>query len=209
MNLITSKKYIRDGSGFYYSLQELQNVQTLCEIAKRLDKRHALPATSGNLSVRTSPNQFLITRSGYHKKYSNPVHFLRINIEDALPAAHIAPKPSDETKLHATIYSLFPDVNSIVHCHPQNLNSLKSPEHTFEGHELLKALGYKSHDEAFSLPVFKNSQDMDKLAIEIKKYFSQSKNKIVCAFHLEEHGIYCFGKTPEDAMNKLEVFLAK
>jgi methylthioribulose-1-phosphate dehydratase len=206
----THKKYIRDATNIYYSHKELEDLKSLCEIAKQLDNRQVLPATSGNLSVRSSKDQFLITRSGYHKKFTTPAHFLRINTHNTLPITFIAPKPSDETKLHAAVYSLFPEINSVVHCHPAKLDSfLRVPHFKFEGHELLKCLGYKTHTEPFCLPVFKNSQDMDKLAEEIKDYFSKviKSNDPICAFYLENHGIYCFGTSPQNAMNKLEVFL--
>jgi methylthioribulose-1-phosphate dehydratase len=200
----TRWKYKRDATFFPLSARERIQLGALCAVARRLDERLAIPATSSNFSLRAGADAFLITRSGIHKRLITPEHFLRVGL-DGLPLHPLAPKPSDETLLHALLYRHFPGAGAIVHCHAPELEKCRAPEFHFEGHELLKALGLKNHIEPFKLAVFPNSQDMGALAASIEPRLGDSE--LAVGFVLEKHGVYCVGADVEQALMRMEAIL--
>ncbi|BBH52252.1 class II aldolase/adducin family protein [Fluviispira sanaruensis] len=221
----TLQKYIKDASFFPLSLMEIYELNSLCKVVTRLDARKAIPATSSNFSLRTKPDEFLITKSGLHKRNLNPTHFIRTDLSGN-PLHSLSPKPSDETLLHALIYKNFISANAVLHCHAPELDvfNLESNEFTqftkqkqydlkfgfikIKGHELLKALGFKSHTEDFFLPIIENHQDMSLLSNVIIENFIQNKiPSPLTAFVLERHGIYCFGNSISQAEMRLEAIL--
>jgi methylthioribulose-1-phosphate dehydratase len=221
----TYKKIIKDSSFFPLSLYETIELNNICNAAKRLDRRNAIPATSSNFSIRSKENTLLITKSGLHKRNLNPSHFIRSDLQGN-PLHSQSPKPSDETLLHAMIYRNLRNATAVLHCHAPELEfiTLKKSEplthaknekeqtlcgfFKLHGHEILKALGLKTHLEDFYLPVVQNDQDMEKLSKQIEKNFFTHQQKLpLCAFLLENHGIYCFGNSVHQAELRLEAIL--
>jgi methylthioribulose-1-phosphate dehydratase len=166
----------------------------------------AIPATSSNFSYRTKPHEFLVSRSGLHKRDLSPGDFLRLDIsgEKVFP---LSPKPSDEALLHAAVYQLFPQARCVLHCHAPCFESLVVPERILSGHEILKAIGTPDHKCDISLPVFLNTQDMFYLSQQVIDYFKKVEVTWPFAFVIERHGVYCFGNSVEKAINHLEVLL--
>ena len=201
-------KHKRDATFFPLSAWERVNLSKLCALARRLDARLAIPATSSNFSIRAGleshPGAFLITRSGLHKRLITPGDFLRVDA-DGTPLHPLAPKPSDETLLHAMLYAKFPGAKAIAHCHAPEFEKCRAPAFVLEGHELLKALGLRTHLEAFSLAVFPNDQDMRALVQVIEP--SLDKPALAIGFVLEKHGVYCVGSDVEQAAMRLEALL--
>lgn len=224
------RKYRFDASGqIPLSLFEQIKLGHLCDVAVRLDSRHSIPATSSNFSLRRDSDSFLISRSGKHKRDLHPSDFLLVDLQGK-PCAPIAPKPSDETLLHALIYRKCPWVECITHCHAPELENLSPPSATLEGHELLKALGKTNHQTPVTLHVYENNQNMAELAelIEATQFneIRESKNKMTTPknksemaqtpesqrpaqtsgpvlFVLARHGIYCGG----ESIGKTEAYL--
>jgi len=203
-------KYKRDATFFPLSAWERVNLSKLCALARRLDARLAIPATSSNFSMRTRTDidvdlgAFLITRSGLHKRLITPGHFLRVDVAGS-PLHPLAPKPSDETLLHAMIYAKFPSAKAVVHCHAPELEKCRAPVFVLEGHELLKALGLRTHQESFPLAVFPNNQDMGALVKLIEPRLGEAALKV--GFVLEKHGLYCIGADIDQAAMRLEALL--
>ncbi|APJ03016.1 methylthioribulose 1-phosphate dehydratase [Silvanigrella aquatica] len=223
----TYRRIIKDSSFLPLSLYEMNSLNHLCDAAKRLDNRNAIPATSSNFSVRAKDNNFFITKSGLHKRNLKPNHFIRVHL-NGKPVHPLSPKPSDETLLHALIYKNFSQAQAILHCHaPElefvnleksqivkpvheatNISDIKFGFFKLEGHEILKALGFKSHLEHYYLPVIENNQNMEKLSTIIEQNFFAYQQKLpYCAFLLEKHGIYCFGNSVHQAELRLEAIL--
>ncbi len=95
---------------------ELKNErEKLVRIAKKIYQMGLVTEISGNLSLRVSENQFLITPSGksYEKLKASEIVLLDMNgnIIEGIK------KPSTETKLHIEIYKARQDVNAIIHAH--------------------------------------------------------------------------------------------
>ncbi|GAB6183791.1 class II aldolase/adducin family protein [Thermodesulfovibrio hydrogeniphilus] len=95
---------------------ELKNErEKIVRIAKKIYQMGLVTEISGNLSLRVSENQFLITPSGksYEKLKASEIVLLDMNgnIIEGIK------KPSTETKLHIEIYKARQDVNAIIHTH--------------------------------------------------------------------------------------------
>lgn len=204
-------KYKRDATLCPLSARERIELKRLCQVARHLDAMNAIPATSSNFSLRASADRFLISRSGIHKRLLEPHHFIRANFDGFAVNAQ-APKPSDETLLHAMLYRHLPWAGAIVHCHARELESVRAPEHVFKGHELLKALGKSSHEEPLELPVFMNSQDMEALSLEVESRLFQAGDATLgpaqcVGFVLQEHGAYVVGRSVVEAELRMEALI--
>src|SRR5690554_695228 len=82
----------------------------LREIKTTLAARGWFPATSGNLSIRTSDIhdgafEFAITASGKDKSVNTEEDFLVVN-QQGVPTEQTKLKPSAETLIHCEIYRL-------------------------------------------------------------------------------------------------------
>lgn len=205
----TIAKHRRDAACAPLSLWERVRLKSLCAVARRLDDRLAIPATSSNFSIRgDGGDSLLVSRSGLHKRDLTPSSFLRTDLEGRPRLPH-APKPSDETALHALVYRRLPHVGCVLHCHAPELEWLRAPDARIEGHELIKALGATGHEETFVFHVVRNSQDMEALArdMEAGPFSSARVGEVEHAFALERHGIYCYGRDVAQAEARLEALL--
>ncbi|MEN9811207.1 MAG: hypothetical protein RLZZ488_2774 [Pseudomonadota bacterium] len=198
------RRYRFDASGqMPLSLFEQIKLGQLCEVAVRLDSRHAIPATSSNFSIRRDDSAFFVSRSGKHKRALNPSDFLLVDLHGRAKAP-VAPKPSDETLLHAVIYKNCPWIECVIHCHAPELEFLRAPSFTVEGHELLKALGASDHLTPLDLRVYENTQDMAELASGVEsRQLTGDGTRGAVTFVLARHGIYCGGEN----IGKTEAYL--
>ena len=184
--------------------------------------------TSGNLSAlvtepamgRNSDEaksfEFLITVSGKDKGELTEDDFILVDEKgEEISYAHtpIRPhshKPSAETLLHSTIYK-HTNANSVFHVHTTNSTLLSNhmldgqdksyPYISFSGLEMLKGLGFKTHDVKISIPIIENSQDMKYLAGIVPSYI----NEDVPGLLLAGHGIYGWGKSVQEAKRHIEI----
>ena len=159
--------------------------------------------TSGNLSIliEDEPCQFLITASGKDKGELTEEDFIIVNEEGQ--SLRIAPtKPSAETLLHSAIYK-HTNTKAVFHVHTTNSTLLSMRNKiVFEGLEMLKGLGFKTHDVKINIPIIENSQDMKYLASIIPSYI----NEEVPGFLLRGHGIYAWGNSVQETKRHIEIF---
>lgn len=198
------RRFRFDASGqIPLSLFEQIKLGKLSDVAARLDNRQAIPATSSNFSIRRDHSAFFVSRSGKHKRELNPSDFLLVDFQGRAKAL-VAPKPSDETLLHAIIFKNCPWIECVIHCHAPELEFLRAPSFSIDGHELLKALGATDHLTPFELCIYENTQDMHELAASIEKrqLIDKSAHGPV-TFILARHGIYCAG----ESIGKTEAYL--
>ncbi len=169
--------------------------------------------TSGNLSIviEEHPLQFLITASGNDKGELTEDDFLLVD-ELGIIARNsndVKQKPSAETLLHSTIYKNT-DAKTVFHVHTTNstLLSMQSKRAEvqnkieFSGLEMLKGLGFKTHEVTVNIPVIENSQDMKYLSEIAPSYINEEVPGLI----LKGHGIYAWGKTPQEAKRHVEIF---
>jgi hypothetical protein len=106
-------------TGMAKTLNDLPPRAALVEIARDFHARGWMSGTAGNLSVRADDDNFWITASGRPKGRLDESDFLLVRIQDGEVVERAAPgnKPSAETAIHRTIYSLFPDAQTCLHGH--------------------------------------------------------------------------------------------
>ena len=173
--------------------------------------------TSGNLSIliEEDPLQFLITGSGKDKGELTEDDFLLVN-ENGENNSHLSPPdsrlhPSAETLLHSTIYK-HTNTKAVFHVHTTNSTLLSNHVSdgqdkfcsyvSFSGLEMLKGLGFKTHDVKVTIPVIENSQDMKYLASIAPGYIIED----VPGFLLKGHGIYAWGQSAQETKRHVEIF---
>ncbi|WP_369804459.1 class II aldolase/adducin family protein [Canibacter zhuwentaonis] len=97
------------------------DIAALIEAGRDASSRGLVLASAGNMSVRLADGLFAITGSG--------VWFDELTVEsfavlDAAGRHHSGVQPSSEWKLHQRVYAARPDVNCVIHLHPQTATLL-------------------------------------------------------------------------------------
>lgn len=89
----------------------------IVEIGKRLYARNYVASNDGNISVRLSYNEIMITPSGVSKGYMDPADMIIVDLKGNIMQG--SKMPSSELKMHLAVYQTRGDVKAIVHAHPQ------------------------------------------------------------------------------------------
>jgi methylthioribulose-1-phosphate dehydratase len=199
---------------FIVSAQDHEEMKKLATLVRVMNSLGHNPATSGNYSLRskTSPDIALVSESGIDKSKFSEEHFLPIyyNTRKMHPDyVELKRKSSDETDIHLSIYQIT-KANCVLHSHLLDsllfadlFTGLKSA--TISNLELLKGFkGVSTHDITINIPCFDNTQDIAKLAEEIKPSIINEKNNY--GLLLRGHGVYVWGESVEEAKRHLEVF---
>jgi methylthioribulose-1-phosphate dehydratase len=184
-------------------------VDALCAVARWCSSRGWVPATSGNFSVRpfdAEPSRILITASGLDKGSLAPCDLLEVDKDGQMVAG--TGEPSAETSLHAVIYRGRPEARAILHVH-STWNTLLSGmfadagDVEIEGYELLKGLsGVNTHEHRERIPIIENTQDYDKLCIELTA--TLRKFQAAHGVLLSRHGLYTWGQSVAEGRRHLE-----
>ena len=182
--------------------------QSIIDAGAFLYRRGWSPATSSNYSVRLDANQVAITVSGKHKGQLGAGDVMVVDLQGQ-PVQSQA-RPSAETRLHTTLYQLFPDVGAVLHTHSvkatvlSRLCRLGEPL-MIEGYELQKAfVGIDTHESKLTVPVFDNSQDIDALAQQTTDWLRDHPDQP--GYLIRGHGLYTWGRTMEDCLRQVEAF---
>lgn len=85
------------------------------EAGYKLLESELVARTWGNISVRISDTEFVITPSGRAYETLTPADLVKVRIDDLSYTGNI--KPSSEKGIHADAYALRPDVNFVIHTH--------------------------------------------------------------------------------------------
>jgi L-fuculose-phosphate aldolase len=89
----------------------------LAEVGRMAVARGLVLASGGNLSARLpGEDRFLVTGAGTWLDRLTPEDFALLSLDGETLEG---PAPSSEWKLHARTYRVRPDVNAVVHLHPQ------------------------------------------------------------------------------------------
>jgi len=89
----------------------------VCKAGKKIVDTGLAAGTWGNVSARIDKNTMLITPSGRDYSAIKPEDIVLVNI-NTLESSGKLP-PSSETPMHAAIYRTRPEINGIIHTHPQ------------------------------------------------------------------------------------------
>ena len=170
-------------------------IDGLIAAGRWMASRGMVPATSGNLSARVSPDRVIVTLSGGDKGDLGRGDFLEIPVDAPPPA-----RASAETPVHLAIYRRRPEVGAVLHGH-SIASTLVSMRHAGEGglalrgYEIAKAFtGVRSHETTVVIPIFPNTQDMEALAVEIGDVPAGAPGLLLAG-----HGFYVWGASIKDA----------
>lgn len=88
--------------------------EIVCASGKKLVKEGLIARTWGNVSVRVSETEMIITPSGRKYEELTPEDMVLVNI---YTLKYVGIKPSSELKLHCEIYKTRPHIQSVIHTH--------------------------------------------------------------------------------------------
>ena len=169
---------------------DIQSAKSIvCEAGKQLLKEGLVARTWGNVSVRISDTQMVITPSGrsYNELTPNDmvlVDFYTLKYEGNL-------KPSSELKLHCQVYKTRPHINAVIHTHQMYASIVAAAQKDVivinEAHQ--KILGGKIIKAApYALPNTK------KITVESARAIEDSNAALMA-----NHGVVCIGEKLENA----------
>jgi L-fuculose-phosphate aldolase len=171
----------------------MSEIDKLISICHKVYEKRFVSASDGNISLITSENSILITRSGICKGDITEKDILEFDFN----GKHLKGegKITTEFKLHLYAYSKRKEVNAVVHCHPiyATAFSLLGEElvkHYFP--EVILTLG-KVYLCKYATPSTKD------LPLSLDPYIDYG-----WAFLLQNHGALTLGKNLDDAYYKME-----
>jgi L-fuculose-phosphate aldolase len=88
----------------------------ICRIGGQMYQRGYVVACQGNLSVRLSADQIIVTPAGACKGDLAPKDLLVTDLSGAVVCG--TSRPSSEMQMHLLYYRLRPDVRAVCHAHP-------------------------------------------------------------------------------------------
>ena len=94
---------------------ETRGREQVLAAARRLVEERLIARTWGNISVRVSETQFLITPSGLAYETLRADQLVLVDIADG--SYHGPVKPSSEKGIHAAAYRLRPEAGFVIHTH--------------------------------------------------------------------------------------------
>ena len=99
-------------------MKYLETRKTMCEIGRRIQQNGFVVANDGNISVKLNEYEYLTSPTGVSKGYMEPEMIVLVN-EKGTAIEDNSYNPSSEIKVHLQVYKNRPDVNSVIHTHPQ------------------------------------------------------------------------------------------
>lgn len=184
-----------------------------------------VPATSGNFSMRLGPQHIAITVSGRDKGRLTEADIMLMDLRGQPIGTGL--RPSAEALLHAQLYAARADIGCVLHTHSRNQTVASrvfasQGSVRLSGYELLKAFpGIDSHERAIDVPILANNQDMAVLADLIAPRLgrppapsggsrpdgaSSADDGTIWGYLIEGHGMYAWGRDPDEARRHLEAF---
>ncbi|MBI4042946.1 MAG: class II aldolase/adducin family protein [Deltaproteobacteria bacterium] len=95
----------------------------MVEICRRLHHQGLIPGGDGNVSIRLSSDEILITPSGVNKGYLDHRDLVLIR-PDGKPFHKESALPSSEKLLHLAAYETRQDISAVLHAHPPTVVAL-------------------------------------------------------------------------------------
>jgi methylthioribulose-1-phosphate dehydratase len=180
----------------------------LVSAARYFHQRGWMLGTAGNLSARLEDGSFWITASGKSKGELTENDFIRMLPDGQIETPVEALKPSAETAIHAAIYAIFPEVRACYHVHSIEANLVSNftsaPMLQLPPLEMIKGFGIWAEHPDCAMPLFANHVDVPQIGQAIRDRFSQAPPQIP-ALLIRNHGVTVWGKSTEDARNKIEL----
>ncbi|MCW9097360.1 MAG: class II aldolase/adducin family protein [Ignavibacteriaceae bacterium] len=171
----------------------MSEIDKLISVCHKVYEKRFVSANDGNVSLITSDNTILITRSGISKGEITEKDVLEFDFN----GNHLKGegKITTEFKLHLYAYSKRKDVNAVVHCHPIHATAFSLLGEGLVKHyfpEVILTLG-KVNLCKYATP------STNDLPLALDPYIEYG-----WAFLLQNHGAMTLGKNVDDAYYKME-----
>lgn len=180
----------------------------LIDAARHFYSKNWMVGTAGNLSARLADGSFWITASGRSKGELTASDFVRVALDGKVLESAGDGKPSAETSIHQTIYTLFPESQACYHVHSIEANLVS---HFTNGDdlplpclEMLKGLGVWEENSKVTMPVFENYLEVSQIAAKISDRLGITPPKIP-ALLIRDHGITVWATSLLAARNYIEL----
>lgn len=174
-------------------ISELKYKQQICDIGKRIYDKGFVAANDGNISIRISNNEFLITPTGVSKGFMTPDMILKVDGKGRVLKGDY--RPTSEMKMHLVVYQERPDINAVVHVHPPFATAF-----AIAGIPLNQAIMPESVVYLGTIPVAEyGTPSTQEIPDAVKKYVHQHQGVL-----LENHGALTWGKNLEHAYYLME-----
>lgn len=166
-------------------IQEAKN--KVCEAGKLLLKEGLVARTWGNVSIKVSDTQMVITPSGRKYDELTPGEMVLVDIYTLKYEGKL--KPSSELKLHSEVYKTRSHISSVIHTHQLFASIVASAQKDVivlnkEHQQILGATIIKA--APYALPNTK------KITVETARAIEQSNAAL-----MSNHGVVCIGKDLE------------
>ncbi len=97
------------------SLEESKARAIVCDAGKRLLREGLVAGTWGNVSIRISPDEMIVTPGGLEYESLSAEDMVKVNIFSLKYSGKL--KPTSELKLHAKIYQKRKNISAVIHTH--------------------------------------------------------------------------------------------
>lgn len=192
-------------------LAHLPEKQQLIDIGSLFYQRQWSVGTSSNYSMRLheKPLRALITASGKDKRSLTTNDFVEVD-ERGERVGDSDGAPSAETMLHVVALQQ-QGIQAVLHTHSV-WSTILSDRYAAQGHveisgyEMLKGLeGVKTHESTVRIKIFENTQDISKLAMEVRQLLTDPSQPLRYGFLMRRHGLYTWGKDLFTARRHVEI----
>ena len=159
-------------------------IAQLADVGREAVAQGLVLASGGNLSARLpGSDEFVVTGTGTYLDRLGVGEFSRVGLDGRVRGGN--PNPSSEWKLHQRTYLVRPDVNAVIHLHPQYTVLLDGLGHRVRLISLDQAYYVRSIARVPYLP-----SGSDELA-DAAAAAAVGCNAVILAFH----GCSCLGDT--------------
>ncbi|TVQ92691.1 MAG: methylthioribulose 1-phosphate dehydratase [Deltaproteobacteria bacterium] len=179
----------------------------LAAVGRSFYARGWMLGTGGNLSARLPDGTFWITASGVPKGRLEREHFVRMTVEGEILEAPNGARPSAETSLHQAIYAWSPDQQACLHVHTVSAvvaARLHPGDLPLPPVEMVKGYGIFHERPRVCMPVFDNPLAVPEIAQAVRARFASTPPDVP-VFMIRDHGITAWGRSLNQAFNRVEV----
>ena len=175
--------------------KEIELRQLVKDSGVKLLEENLVQGTWGNISVRLDDDHMLVTPTGLDYNHLTPEDMPVVQISDPSVWSD-GKKPTSERKIHAAVLASRPEINACIHSHPVFATIMASCRMELPAFtdELQSVMGGEVKMGAYGLPGTKKLKEGTVAAM-------QGRN----ACFMANHGVFCVGKTMEEAFNVLRV----
>ncbi len=179
----------------------------LAAIGRSFYDRGWMLGTAGNLSARLPDGSMWVTASGVHKGKLERRHFVRMSVAGEVLEAPEGARPSAETALHQAVYGWDPSMGACLHVHTVAANlatRLHDGDVPLPPIEMIKGFDLWEEAPRVSAPVFANPLHVPLIGEAVAARFAIDPPRVPL-FLIRDHGVTVWGRTLEQAANRVEI----